>query len=305
MVKRKKRSLQNALSEFIDKSKKFKSSQENQSLLNSKNKTAAQNKQKHHIKVPDLYSLSDYILLVGEGNFSFANSLAQKLGSGLNIIATSYDSQKEVFSKYQDAETLIKSFTSLGGTVYHNVDCADLQKIKPLKKKKFTRIVFNFPHLGHNVADQERSIKSHQDLLLNSEPEVENNDDDIDNIPGFDKIKNLSGNNFDLADDLVLVSNSAFKASESTNVNLNVDGELHVTLKSGEPYNSWNIRSICKKSQKLMLKTTVPFIPANYPGYEHRRTKGFIEGTSKNENLEIIANKPKTFILTLKPNTES
>ena len=41
------------------------------------------------------YSNSDKILLVGEGNFSFALALATSIG-GKNITATSYDKEAEV-----------------------------------------------------------------------------------------------------------------------------------------------------------------------------------------------------------------
>lgn len=39
------------------------------------------------------YSSNQSILLVGEGNFSFAASLAKKFGSAKNMVATSLDSK--------------------------------------------------------------------------------------------------------------------------------------------------------------------------------------------------------------------
>lgn len=50
-------------------------------------------------------------------------------------------------------------------------------------------------------------------------------------------------------------------------------GELHITLKRGEPYTSWNIGQ-CAKETGWKYKTCREFIASAYPGYAHRRTRG-------------------------------
>jgi 25S rRNA (uracil2634-N3)-methyltransferase len=75
-----------------------------------------------------------------------------------------------------------------------------------------------------------------------------------------------------------------------------VDGEIHVTLKSGQPYDLWSIRTMAKATDLLRPKTAFLFVPSMYPGYAHRRTLGFKEGQSKSENEEIADKKPKTYI---------
>lgn len=67
------------------------------------------------------YQLEQMILLVGEGNFSFAHALAKVLRAGSNIIATSLDSLEECKEKYNDCERHIRAFEKLGGTVLHKV----------------------------------------------------------------------------------------------------------------------------------------------------------------------------------------
>ena len=48
------------------------------------------------------YHESQQILCVGEGNFSFARALVRTLeGQGQNLIATAYDAQDTVDTKYQ------------------------------------------------------------------------------------------------------------------------------------------------------------------------------------------------------------
>jgi len=41
-----------------------------------------------------------------------------------------------------------------------------LEKVKRLKKKRFDRIMFMFPHVGGLSTDQDRQVRSNQELLL-------------------------------------------------------------------------------------------------------------------------------------------
>lgn len=112
------------------------------------------------------FDASQQILLVGEGDFSFAacilqNSLAKR------VLATSLDSLNELQIKYPetaeknmkivDSYESCKSFTQIDGTKLHTY------------KKKISMqdvVIFNFPHLGNSLADQDRNIRQHQELML-------------------------------------------------------------------------------------------------------------------------------------------
>jgi 25S rRNA (uracil2634-N3)-methyltransferase len=104
--------------------------------------------QKQQQKAP--YEFSDKILLVGEGNFSFARSLVESVvHGGENIIATCYDEEEVLYKKYEgEAKENIQVIKELGGTVVFEVDATQLDKCKAIKKMKFSKIVFNFPHAG-------------------------------------------------------------------------------------------------------------------------------------------------------------
>ena len=54
---------------------------------------------------------------------------------------------------------------------------------------------------------------------------------------------------------------------------LSDDGELHITLKRGEPYDSWNATTLAKLAG-LRVKHCTPFEAKLFPGYAHRRTIG-------------------------------
>mmetsp|Transcript_16628 Transcript_16628/g.21577 ORF Transcript_16628/g.21577 Transcript_16628/m.21577 type:complete len:240 (-) Transcript_16628:101-820(-) len=92
------------------------------------------------------------VLLLGEGNFSFAAGLARKHKTDKlncsNILATSFDSEKEVYQKYKEAKIFINTFKSLGGKVMYNVDARDIQASLPGQQSCFDCIIFNFPHNG-------------------------------------------------------------------------------------------------------------------------------------------------------------
>ncbi|CAK9145048.1 unnamed protein product [Ilex paraguariensis] len=104
------------------------------------------------------YSSSHNILLVGEGDFSFAASLAEAFGSASNMVATSLDSKVANLKKLED----------YGCTIVHEVDANTMSQHPLLKVKAFDRIVFNFPHAGLNYFMCEHSmvqIELHQNVV--------------------------------------------------------------------------------------------------------------------------------------------
>jgi 25S rRNA (uracil2634-N3)-methyltransferase len=138
------------------------------------------------------FQCDDKILLVGEGNFSFARALALNPPSSLKdfncagVTATSYDTEHECFLKYPDAEAIVVELRGAGVEVLFGIDATNLQKYPSLKNRRWDKIVFNFPHagaflttlvqfsshvvlIGHpgkGITDQDRNILSNQTLML-------------------------------------------------------------------------------------------------------------------------------------------
>lgn len=100
---------------------------------------------------------TDKILLVGEGNFSFARALICDAPSELhglplkNLTATAYDTEKECYDKYTDAEEIVTSLREKGVEILFGVDGTRLEKTTSLKGRKWDRVVWNFPHAGPPV----------------------------------------------------------------------------------------------------------------------------------------------------------
>lgn len=202
----------------------------------------------------DLYAGGERILLVGEGNFSFAHALCKHLGSGAGVYATCLDSEAELKEKYADAPRCKKEIEEeLGGTVLTGVDATRLHKVKEFKGA-FRKIVFNFPHLGTGEKDVEKSVSSHRQLL------------------------------------------AAFFKSAVQCLDPSKESSIHISLKVGEPYKSWKLVQTQKAAvPELDLRTVVQFVASAWPGYNHRRTKGFSEAVSKKESEEL-ANGCKVYV---------
>ncbi|KAF9561548.1 hypothetical protein EC968_005690 [Mortierella alpina] len=233
--------------------------------------TAAQKAQKKAMSKlpPPPYYDYDSILLVGEANFSFAKSLALEiLNRGDTITATTLDSFAKMMEKYEDGQQNVKDLEDAGATVLFEIDATKLAKIKSFKGKRFSKIVFNFPHAGAGIKDQDRNVVSNQKLMR-----------------------------------------SFFEAATpfltDTDLGDKKPGEIHVTVKTGMPYDLWNLKRLATGTGLLGNKTSFPFKPEQYPGYEHRRTIGFKEGVSLGENAEIVGKSPKTFVFVKKTAKEA
>jgi len=195
----------------------------------------------------NLYSAGERILLVGEGNFSFARALCKELGSGVGVYATAYDGEKNLKLKYTDAEELRKEIEEqLGGTTLVGVDASRLHAVKEFRGA-FHKIVWNFPHMGTGETDLEKSAAEHRQLLS-----------------GFFK--------------------SAYRCLNTENPNCAIhvalkSGEPYKSWKV--------VQTAMTACPELELYTAVPFATSAWPGYAHRRTAGFDERFSKKESEEL------------------
>ncbi|GLU24018.1 hypothetical protein SLE2022_399890 [Rubroshorea leprosula] len=112
------------------------------------------------------YSSKHQILFVGEGDFSFSLSLAIAFGSGSNICATSLDSEDDVINNYKNGKSNLENLKKLGTSILHGVDATKMKNHDDLKKRRFDRIIFNFPHSGfHGKESDYWVIQKHRTLV--------------------------------------------------------------------------------------------------------------------------------------------
>lgn len=227
---------------------------------------AANKKRRYDERAPlsssPLYAASDDVLVLGDGgmsaqqhcqnaallvphaallalpiDFSFSQGLASHRGTGAGVVATSFDSESRVKSKYPNAAECIAAVRRAGGLVLHSVDATKLHllprsapagegKQQQKTKKKavpafFQYIVFNFPHSG------QQRVHINRALLLDF--------------------------------------------FESARARLLARGEAHVTLKTRPPYSNWLVEDQAKAAG-FVLKERRKFDARLFPGYRHRTT---------------------------------
>jgi len=132
----------------------------------------------------------DRILLIGEGNFSFARSLIVDPPSPLldlsasNITATTLDSEEDCYAKYPDSKLIVSLLKSKGVDVHFEVDATKLEKTAALRGRRWDRVVWNFPHAGDffppnpslmlnltlprgkGITDHDRNIHHNQTVIM-------------------------------------------------------------------------------------------------------------------------------------------
>ncbi|XP_045873896.1 ferredoxin-fold anticodon-binding domain-containing protein 1 [Meles meles] len=112
------------------------------------------------------------LLLVGEGNFSFAAALSETLDASTHVTATCLQRSADVAGNPVAQENL-RRLRERGTEVRFGVDCTQLADAFKPQRREFDRIYFNFPHCGRKagvVKNREllaKFFQSCKDVLAN------------------------------------------------------------------------------------------------------------------------------------------
>ncbi|KAI0095252.1 hypothetical protein BDY19DRAFT_916961 [Irpex rosettiformis] len=286
----KKISLKAALSGHQARAKKKQDAKQAAQVAEQKGKKPSHNKGKGKVVAQQAVTVpfkpTDRILLVGEGNFSFAHALLYDAPISLQhlppsgVVATAYDSEEECYQKYPEAADIVQNIRAKGAEVIFGVDATKLEKNPLLRARKFDKVAWNFPHAGKSISDQDRNIMSNQLMLLgflNSarcvlktgpvpvaqtrrKPKVPRDDSD-----GVDQ-------------------DSASEAEGESQMS-DSRGTILITLRNVPPYTLWDLPKLAKNPPppqnsgitsfpRYMQLRSFVFHRAMWKGYEHRMTKG-------------------------------
>ncbi|KAF9011161.1 hypothetical protein BDQ17DRAFT_1345612 [Cyathus striatus] len=256
----------------------------------------AKGKQKANAKRPTIpFKPTDKILLIGEGNFSFAQALIDDPPSELegiipqNITATAYDTEVECYEKYPDAHAIVSNIKQKGVKVLFGVDGTKLEKTAGLKGKKFDRVVWNFPHAGMGITDQDRNIFTNQVLILGFLRSAANMLT-MGPVPSFTtprKKKKLSDDDDDDVDvrqeEVAVASDDEYQFF-TPDETVKSRGTILITLRNVVPYTQWDVPKLAKNPRPPTGSTppnpsytqlrSFAFHREIWKGYEHRMTKG-------------------------------
>lgn len=156
-------------------------------------------------------------------------------------------------------------------TVSYGIDATKLSSAhkKALRPHSpFTKIVFNFPHVGGLSTDVNRQVRYNQELLVgffkSARPLLSSPTHPARITPTTDNDNGDEHDDFD--PDL---DNQPPQHPGAIN------GQILVTLFEGEPYTLWNIRDLARHCN-LKVVESFKFPWSAYPGYRHARTVGEI-----------------------------
>ncbi|KAI8981162.1 hypothetical protein BD414DRAFT_491849 [Trametes punicea] len=228
---------------------------------------------------------TDNILLVGEGNFSFTRALVQHPPNDLqflppsNITATAYDTEEECYAKYPEARDIVAGLREKGVEVLFHVDATKLGKCSSIRGRKYDRIVWNFPHAGKGITDQDRNILSNQVLLLgflqSAAPLLASG-----TVPAVHKARKRKKNPDDDSSDH---DDEDYDHPEGPDASRKTRGTVLITLRNVPPYTLWDLPRLAKNpppsagqqpNAKYILLRSFRFHREVWKGYEHRMTKG-------------------------------
>ncbi|KAJ5353293.1 hypothetical protein N7452_002267 [Penicillium brevicompactum] len=256
----------------------------------------------------------DRILLIGEGDFSFARALATQYKCP-NICATSYDSKETLFSKYPQAEENVETVLSKPdpsdsdsekesqSKVLFSVDARKLgtqtgggkELVRGFDRRERRRpawftpstpdppyqsagawdvICFNFPHVGGLSTDVNRQVRANQELLVAFFKAC---------VPLLSKpppLVDADEGEYEYEDgEGSDVEDEDEEENDDATTGKGVrtgPGQILVTLFEGEPYTLWNIKDLARHAG-LVVVTSFKFPWSSYEGYSHARTVGHIE----------------------------
>ncbi|KAL0951849.1 hypothetical protein HGRIS_008510 [Hohenbuehelia grisea] len=238
------------------------------------------------------FRATDKILLIGEGNFSFAHALVYDPPSGhslehlppVNVTATAYDSERECYLKYPEAEAIVQRLRERGVEVLFGVDGTKLERVSALKGRKWDRILWNFPHAGKGIADQDRNILSNQVLVLGFLRSASHMlaPGPVPSIISSRKKKQAS----DDEDEDMSDGNRDEDEEDAAPINVQkTRGTVLITLRNVSPYTLWDVPRLAKNPPPPASMSLPPnprytqlrsfaFLRKMWKGYEHRMTKG-------------------------------
>ena len=106
------------------------------------------------------YAASSRLLLVGEGNFSFASALHKRFGDCSGITATSFEPREELVARWGSGlDGRLRSLEASLCGIHHSVSADDLPR--RFRAGSFDSVAFNFPLCADSPGEAAGDAASH------------------------------------------------------------------------------------------------------------------------------------------------
>lgn len=264
-------------------------------------------------------------LLIGEGNFSFTRALVRMWEKeqkeddedsddgidngrdvedlvGFQVVATSYDGKEDLVEKYADVKDIVREIKASGVTVHTGIDATKLMESKRLVRSLADLCESEATTFTNGRAKKDEDADEDEDEDGEAEAETKRSKKKkhLAESVGFDRVvfnfPHLGCGETDTEKNNAMHREFLAKVFESVHTVLAEQGRMLLTIKSGEPYDSWRVAQVAVNTGLLKVHSQFSFDPSLYPGYEHRRTLGEHSGGDHEANSDITKAPARTYV---------
>ena len=238
--------------------------------------------------LPHGYHSGQRVLLVGEGNLSFALALTTLFdGEGANVLATSLDRPSVARAAYPDLRDIEQSLEASGAAVRFGVDVEDGDALRRAAKAWWAA--------GNDPEARAAKARGGSGGGGGAEPGAPSGAGPGGFFKGFDRVVwNFPDAGVGVVGRLAVQANqdlldAFFRQVKSL---LSKNGEVHVAMRACEHRARWNVAGVAARAG-YAHRASVAFAPADFPGYEHFRTLGeacaFEARSERGDDAERVA----------------
>lgn len=261
---------------------------------------------------------NEVILIIGDGDLSYSAALVRLNEDYCDkLICTTFDSRDLLLDKYGDrVRKNIEFLESKGVNILDGIDGTKLHTGKEyarisslIMERNIGKIVFNFPHSGAGIKDRDRNIRAQQELIRTFLISCKNLLVLRKKSIRYNQVKFISrsaiqrNKNGPSSEELTAIRKNRPVDDSDDDVDFEMSAvlvpEVHLTVRTGDPYDDWNVKALGNSVQDFVCFESYRFEPEKFPGYQHVKTIGDIGFAEVGEDGDFLKKPAKTYVFKL------